>query len=248
MVIADINTESRALCDADSTSYADALLLIRTNYNLEKVISWILESDGRWEWDDTNYTTKPRGVGTLVEGQEAYSFASEYLTIRQIEVLDTSSPAVFVKLKPIQDLELNGMSPEEYFGLESDGSPKKGFPQYYDKEGDTITLYPAPAATDVTLASGLRVWFQRTADLFTSAQVTTGTKEPGFASPFHSILCYMNAIPYCMSYKKDRVAAYSQVVGDFPQPSGMKKQIMDFYGHRAKDERHIMTPKRIQYI
>ena len=56
-----------------------------------------------------------------------------------------------------------------------------------------IVLYPAPATANVTLTAGLKVFYLRTADIFTSAQVTTGTKEPGFPSPWHDLLAYGSA-------------------------------------------------------
>lgn len=234
----DIVSEVYSLCDADSTSYPIATVTRRVNAGLEMLIAKILGADGQWEWDDTNYTTKPRGTGDLVEGQEAYSFSAEYLSIRQVEVLNVASPAMYIKLKPIQDLELDDQSPQEYFGLESDGSPKKGMPEYYDKEGDTITLYPAPTATNVTLSSGLRVWFQRTADLFTT---TDTTQEPGIPSPYHILLAYYASIPYCASYKRDRVAWLEKKWDE-----GVR-DMLDFFNKRAKDERTVITTKQDIY-
>jgi hypothetical protein len=111
----------------------------------------------------------------------------------------------------------------------------------YDKiSTDTIKLYPAPSATDCTLASGLKIKFKRTADLFTSAQVTTGTKEPGIASPFHILIAYMAAIPYCMSYKKDRVNLYQR------QVEILTKDMLSHYALREKDVKNIMTTAPIR--
>ena len=219
------------------------------NNALEKVIGWIITADGTWQFDDTNFTDHPRGTGTLVEGQEDYSFASEYLDIEAVEILNTGSPAMYIRIKPLDHAMLGGMSPEEYFGLTSAGNPQTGWPQYYDKNGDTIRLYPAPTSTLVTLTSGIRVWFKRTASLFT---VTTGTgadtKVPGFASPFHVILAYMGALPYCALYKKDRVAWLMNEIGDTEPPSGMKRTIIRFYGLREADTRKVMTMKPIAFI
>ena len=76
----DLVSETRRLCDADSTSYHINDVTRRINAALEELIADIITADGTWQYDDTNHTTLPRGKGTLVEGQEAYSFASEYLT------------------------------------------------------------------------------------------------------------------------------------------------------------------------
>ena len=244
MNIADIQSETRDLCDADTTSYPAAALLRRTNTALEKVIAWMINADGTWQYDDTNYTDLPVGTGTLVSGQSSYSFASEYLDILEVMILTTGGK--YVRITSFDPDEV-GMSFDEWTNS-TNGTPPNGFPAYYDKVGDSIRLSNSPTATYVTLAAGLKVRFKRTADLFTSAQVTTGTKEPGFASPFHIILCYMSAEPYCAKYKKDLVPWLVAKIGDTPQPTGMKKEILKHYALREKDKRHIMSHKKILYI
>ena len=226
-------------CDADINSYPLADVTRNMNLCLEELVGDILNADGRWEWDDTNQTNLPRGTGTLVEGQESYSFASEYLKIQMIEILRDSSPDQYTKLKPISSLDLGGLSPQEYFGQESNGDPKKGVPEYYDKLGDTIFLYPAPAAASgVTLAAGLRVWFQRTADLFTTSDTT---QEPGLPSPYHVLLPYYAAIVFCNSYKKDRVAWLEK-----KYDQGLKK-MLTFFGKREEDDQGIISGFKINY-
>ena len=235
----DLVSEIRDLVDADSTSYPINALTRRTNIGYELLIGKILEADGDWQFDDTNYTNLPRGTGTLVEGQETYSFASEYLNIQMVEILDANSPARYRKIDPIDSLDLNGLSPEEYFGITSAGNAQTGFPTHYDKIGDTVILYPAPTATAVTLAAGIRVWFQRTADLFTT---TDTTQEPGLPSPYHVLLAYYAALPYAMSFKKDRVAWLEKKWDD-----GVK-DMMKHFGKREKDKRKIMSMKTINYF
>src|SRR3990167_8297031 len=94
------------LCDSDDTSYPRADKTSRVNNGLETVIGWIITADGTWNFDDTNFTDHPRGTGTLVEGQEDYSFASEYLDIEAIEILDTASPAQYRRIKPLSHQDL----------------------------------------------------------------------------------------------------------------------------------------------
>ncbi len=237
MTISDINQEARDLVDADTTSYTAATLLRRINTAYETVVGWIINADGTFQFDDSNYTDAPRGTGTLVEGQEFYSFTAAYLDVEAIDILDTDN--VYRRIKNIDLNDLGGISPAEYFGVDSSGNPTKGFPEYYDIQGNFIRLYPAPTSTQVTLTNGLRVWFKRTASLYTSAEVTTGTKVPGFASPFHVILAYMAAIPYAMSYKPNRVPLFEKRVDE------MKKEIIKHYGHRELDRRKVIKPARI---
>ena len=232
MHIADINAETRALCDADTTSYTAADLLRRVNAAYEWIVGKIMCVDGNWEFDDTNYTDFPRGTTTLVEDQHDYTFDTTHLAIESVQVKDVNGDWYY--LSPINRDAL-GVPLEQEFET-------NGLPLYYDKDGGSLLLYPAPDdGTQVTLSSGLKVHFRRTADVYTSAEVTTGTKVPGFASPFHMILCYHAAIPYCMSYKKDRVALYEKKLQE------LTEDCLKFYAKRAKDERDIMTMGNINF-
>ena len=226
------------LCDTTDTSYTRQAKTSRVNNALEEIVGEIINADGTWQFDDTNYTTHPRGKGTLVEGQEDYSFSSEYLQIEAIEILDTNTQ--YRRIEPLDHKELKGQSPQEYFGVDSSGNPTKGFPEYFDQVGDTIRLYPAPTSTNVTLANGIRIWFKRTASVFTVASDTSAdSTEPGFASPYHVILAYMASISYCMTYKKDRIALYEKKV------DSLKKQIIEHYSNRekARPQRFIIKTK-----
>ena len=64
---------------------------------------------------------------------------------------------------------------------------------------------------------------------------------PGFASPYHTVLCYKAALPYCMSYKKDRVALYKA------EADRLMAALISFYGKREQDVRKQMTMKPITF-
>lgn len=234
MTIADIQTEARALVDADTTSYPAALMLIRNNTSMEDIAADILDADGRWQWDDTNRTDLPIGTTTLVNGQSDYAFDTTHLKILGVSVKDKDG--TFIKLEPIDTDDMGDIDRSQFY-------PTSGLPGYYDKIGNSVFLYPAPDnGVSVTLSAGLKVYFQRTADLFTSAQVTTGTKVPGFASPFHILVAYMSALPYAQSYKKDRVPMIMEYIRN------KREELKKFYSKRDKEERAIMTGKKILYI
>src|SRR3990167_5227799 len=239
MNIADVNAEARSLCDADTTSYIAADLLRRVNSAYEELIGDIINADGTWQYDDSNWSDHPVGLGTLVEAQEDYSFSSEYLQIEAIEILDANSPATYRRIKPLDKDELGGLSTEEYFGLTSAGNPQTGQVLYFDQVGDTIRLYPAPTSTTTTLTAGIKIYFKRTADLFTTADTT---QEPGLPSTHHVMLAYMASVPYCVSYKKDRVAWLEKKIDT------MKKTLMAHYAHRERAKRKIMTMAQTNHL
>lgn len=221
--------EMWALCDTDINGYPLVNATRRINAALEELIADILNITGDWEWDDTNQTDLPVGTGTLIEAQESYSFASEYLEVRQIKVKNANGD--WVVLRPIDYSDFKDTAIEEAFTA-------TGLPQYYDIIGDTIKLYPAPTSTSVTLTNGLKVHFSRTADLFTTADTT---QSPGLPSTHHVLLAYMAAIPYCMTYKKDRVPMFEKRVME------MRQSLRDFFGRRNKDFRKQITMKPISF-
>jgi len=235
----DINTLIDFLCDSDDTKYSVAHKVLNINQYYEELVGKIISADNKWQWDDTNHTDLPVGTITLIEGQQDYTFSSDFLSIDSVEVLNLNGDQ-YEKIKQVDFKELGDLSAEQYFGTDSSGNPSTGKVSYYDLlTDDTIRLYLAPTASSNTLASGLRVKYRRTADLFTTSDTT---QEPGLPSPYHSILAYSGAIPYCMKYKPERVNMYQQKV------STMEKELMRFFAGRNKDKRVIMKPKRELYL
>src|SRR3990167_997231 len=229
MTINDIQAEIRSLTDSDSTSYTNADLLRRINAAYEQIVALIILADGKWQFDDSSYTTFPIGTYTLVNSQSKYSFNDKFLQLEEVQIMNVDGK--YEIIKPIDQKQADEYQPlsEQY---STDGKPF-----LYDKVADdTKELFPATEnGVSVTLAAGLKIKFKRTADLYTSAQVTTGTKEPGFASPFHIILAYMAALPYAQSYKPNRVPLLEKKIDD------MKKELIKHYGRRSRDHSVIQS-------
>jgi hypothetical protein len=215
--------EIDALCDTTSTSYPVTDKTRRVNSALETLISKIIACDGMWQFDDYNLATLPIGTQTLVAGQSSYSFNDKFLSILWVKIKDNSG--YWHILTPIDQSEID-IPLENY--LISDG-----LPVYYDKSGDTIRLYPAPSASACTLTNGIKICFQRTGSLFVA---TDTTKEPGIPSPWHITIAKMAALPYCKTYKKDRV---SQLQYDIAEETA---DLLAFFSKRSKDVRNIFTP------
>lgn len=236
MTITDIQTEARALVDATTTSYTDALLLIRVNTAMEEIAGAILGADGRWQWDDSNYTDTPIGTATLVASQQDYTLDTTYIKVLGVSIKDVIGR--WYRLLPFDPDDL--ISDYGPFLDRAQFLNTAGRPLYYDLQANQILLYPAPDnGVTVTLASGLKVYAQRTAQLFTSVEVSTGTKVPGFISIFHSLVSYMAALPYAVSYKPARVPYLMAEI------TRKKADLIFFYSKRDKDERQVITPKPI---
>src|SRR3990167_2052855 len=223
--ISQINRKARRLVDADTTSYIAADLLDEVNDAYEETTGTIIGCDGLWQFDYTNFTDFPVGTTTIVNSQNDYSFDISMLEVERVEIKDASG--IWHQLNPVDKSQI-GEAIDEFYKTD-------GLPLYYDKQGASILLYHAPATGSVTLAAGLKVYFQRTAAIFTSAEVTTGTKKPGFASPHHYLLSYKAALPYALSYKKDRV---SMLISEIAR---REKKLIEHYSRREKDRRKVMN-------
>lgn len=227
------------LCDSDDTSYPRIAKTSRINNALEEIVGDILGWDGTWDFDDTNYTDLPIATTDLVANQKDYSFDVSHLEIQRVEVKDANGD--WRLLEPIDKSKVP-VALNEFYSTAS-------IPLYYDKQGASLFLYPSPDnGVSVTLTAGLKVYFKRTGYLFTVATGSSDdTTKAGFASPFHKILAYMASIPYCMTYKKDRVVFYQREVGSAdttsPLYGGIKKAMKDFYTKRERDVRKQITTK-----
>jgi hypothetical protein len=238
--------ECWSLCDANITSYPLADVTRRFNIAYEELVGLIINADGTWQYDDQNYTDHPVGTGTLVEGQQDYAFASEYLQIESVDVL--GKDLIYHRLTPVDQHDLKDQSLEEMYGVDSSGNPLKGMPETFDQNGDTIRLYPSPTSTNVTLTAGLRVTFKRAPSLFA---VTDTTKVPGLPSSFHSILSYKASLPYNSLYHPERVDYIRRTIGSSDERSpfygGMTKELIDSYCQREKARPAQMTMSEKSY-
>lgn len=217
------------ICDSTIASYSLAKKARRCNTAVEDLEMQILMADGTWLFDDKNYGSLPTGLMTLVDNQQAYAFDSTLLVLHRIEIQDING--IWHTIDPIDDLNLGDyIAVPEYLKL-------KGLPIQYAKRGESILLYPPPSAASVTLVNGMRVYFKRQASLFTAADTT---KMPGIASPFHILVAQKAALPYCKTYKKDRVP---QLVLDISEG---EKKMLRYYSNRGKDTRGQMTMKKIR--
>ena len=114
-----------------------------------------------------------------------------------------------------------------------------GMPQKYDKIGNSIFLYPKPSSSYVTLAKGLKAYFQRNVTYFTT---TDTTKEPGFAAPFHRILSVGAAYDYCLANgMPDKMKSLEKEIAK------IESGLITFYSQRDRDEKVTMRLKKENY-
>lgn len=224
MTYSQIISDIDFLVKSDSTTYSIADKTANVNRALDKVVSAILGSDGKWEWDDTNYVDLPIGTTNLVANQQDYSFDNEYLILTRLEVKDSNGE--WKQLNPID----GNRNESRYDTSESlsEYLETAGIPKYYDKIASSVFLYPKPSYNST---GGLKAYFQRKADYFT---VSDTTKEPGFAKHLHRFLSLSAAYDFALANGLSKLNVIKQELID------IESDIKKFYSYRPRDEKRFI--------
>lgn len=185
----------------------------------------LMQVDKRWQYDDFNNTDLPRAAATLVADQRDYTLpaasssgnAATLLGIVKVVVLNSNSTP--------QEKVLTLTNKDEAFLNNQYAS--SGLPLVYKLVGNSIKIWPAAdSGTQVTLASGLIIYFKRTPVAFTTATTTT---QPGFMAPFHDVLEYAVAGKYMMPLNKKLAESYLSMA------EIRKAALLEAYAHENED-------------
>ncbi|MHA1854065.1 MAG: phage adaptor protein [Candidatus Heimdallarchaeaceae archaeon] len=209
----------------DTTSYPTSDITRNVNGWYRKANSWIWQTTGVWEYDDSNYTDFPIATSDLIAGQADYTMPSSAQKVMRVEVMDVNGG--YQVLRELDQSEVGvGMTEFE----ETDGMPR-----YFDLVANSIVLYPAPSADQTTLTAGIKLYFSRGIEEFSIADTST---EPGFNEDFHRILSYGAALDYALAYNLDNKIQTLQ-----SNISIVKKDLIKFYGRRNVAKKLRLSPK-----
>lgn len=165
-----------------------------------KAAYYIWKNTSGWEFDDSAYTSDlPIATTTLVDQQQNYSIPTNALDIERVEVKGSDGTYVLLSRKNKEEITHHAMT--QFYGT-------PGFPKYYDILGNSIFLYPAPAASVVTLVSGLKVYLARdiSAPTIPTSYQSVAT-SPGFHIDFHPYISVGCALDYGVrsNYVKEKM-------------------------------------------
>lgn len=225
MTFTEIITEARRLTKSKEAGYPTDEIVSSANNALEYATALIRQAEGRWQWDDSNYTDLPNATRTITSGQQDYSLDATHYRIERVEIKDTTGN--WIKLVPFDQRDID-TSLTDFL----DGS---GVPQYYDKVGNSLMLYPAP---DYTQAASLKVFYQRGPSYFTS---TDTTKAPGFNPLFHRIIPLRCAYDWFLINQPEKADRFKLEAID------LEEQLQDFYSLRDKDEHVGLRTKKFNF-
>ena len=238
MTISEIMTQISELTNTQNNTTSSYTTVSKTrdvNNAFNKFMLLAIQSEGKWQVDDTNQTDYPIIKGDLVADQQDYSFTvdgsatpNQILDIYRVEVLD-STGTVWLELQPIDQSELKGVALGEFMKTSAT-------PQYYDKSANGLFFYPAPSYAST---NGLKIWVNRSPVYFTAGDVSTGTKKAGIPWQFHEYLAIRPSYYYCLQ------KGLKQAKNLFEEMRNFEDLIGDYYSKRSKDTtQRIITKYR----
>lgn len=186
LTISDIVSKTYFLTKTNVVSFPAADMLVLINNAYDRVVSIVKSCDNRWQWDDSNNTDLAIATTSLVSGQQDYALSVTHLDITRVELKDSSGN--WYLLQPIDQNDVKQSL--------SQLSTVTGIPRQYDKLGASVFLYPPP---NYSQTASLKVYYQRGPASFTSAEVTTGTKAPGFNSLYHDLIPLWASYDYALT-------------------------------------------------
>ena len=236
MTTAQVVTFIRLLSRTDTNNFSNANVLILLNDSMENIAGKILSetTGGGWKFGDPAYTALPTYTFNLVAGTAFYQIdaLTTPLIILAVEAADENGTYHILKPITLEDIHRTGVSQSSYLST-------NGFPIEYEKREHGVILYPAPAAADVTLTNGGRIFFLRGMSALTDATSTTAISFP---SPMHGFLAYDVAHMIAIARGLDNVNQLQT------ERDRREKYLMSFFARRNQDDRPVMTMAPIEYI
>lgn len=211
----DIVTKTYFLTSTNASSFPAASLLVEANNAFERIVSLIIQADGRWQWDDTNNTDIPIATTDIVANQQDYSLSTTHLELTRAEIKDSNGN--WNLLNPIDQTDVFNQSLTDFMKT-------AGLPIYYDKIAASVFLYPKP---NYSQAASLKLYFQRGPNYFVLGDTT---KTPGFNTLYHEL------IPLWISYNFALANGKENAQGLYTQIQLKEDALVADYALRAKDD------------
>lgn len=244
MTLGDINTKISALTRVDTTVYTNAQRLIDINIWVHKVQSMIFTSMDEYDFDDHNYSDYPELTTPLVASQRDYTIppSEKVVSIKRVDI--SYDGTNYYRATPIDTGEMyTGLGPSSATSQQTkvDGLFSKTNPRY-DVAYNSVFIYPAPTASDVS--NGGKIFIQWTRELkeFTSTELTNGTVVPGFDTEFHPILAYGPAYEWLQSTGQQNEAAFVE-----KSLKDLEARLIQTYGKKQLDRDLSVRPLLIDY-
>ena len=220
----------RSFMRVDSTQWSTAKIVNSYNNWLDRVTTYAIGADKRFQWDNTNHTDLPEGTTTLTQDVTDYSFltdedGNQIVTLTGISVLRNGS---YVALTQIDRNDPTIDS--AHFGT------TRGVITSYDKIADNIIRLDAKP--DATVSAGLKFFFQRTSPY---ATVSDTTKTTGFSALLDRGFVIACAYDGAITLGLPNTQALSV------EMEKEERKLIEYFEDRNNDEKRLLKPIGIQF-
>jgi hypothetical protein len=218
---------------ASTSSYPAAVKLKDINLAFDDYQNLVKQVSGTWQADDSNHTKYPNMYFNLVSGQSDYNFTFDEQgnQVQDIYRVECMQPDGTWKLLTSID-EMQGSKAIGAIELES------GTPLEYWKTANGIFL---KVKSNYSQTNGIRMFFTRSPNYFTTADVTAETKVPGIPNGHHKYLFWKPAYWYWLPKDTNRANLYRAEV------EKIEKEITEDISNRNRDEKVGFRPRYTNY-
>lgn len=239
--ILDLISRNTTTQNSTTSSYTTVAKTLDVNNALKNYFILANSASGNWRpADDTNQTDYPVVYGSLVSGQQDYSFTvdangNQILDMYRVRILG-SNGIDWITLNQIdQDTITDAMLSTVNSGTPSD--------YYLTANGIFLVQKPNYSSTN-----GLEIRINRTPVDFSSGDVSTGTKKAGIPWIHHEYLALRPSYFYALQKGLAQAPAYKVALYGEDGKSGMEKAIKDYYRNRNHDFSQSFSGERINSI
>lgn len=226
------NIDSRiTFWTGDSTGeFTDADRLLSINKAVDDIHIMILQAQDGDDFDDKNYTTEfPIKTTTLEANKADYTLPTDLVKMKRLTI--SYDGTNYYKMTPFDISQAGQAIKSSYF---SETSP------YYDLHDNSVEVYPTPTADVV---KGLKIWISREMALYTTVEVSAGTKSPGFDRQFH-YLVPLKASWSWLFYKTKDYAGADRIKQQIDEGEQRLKQ---HYSDKQRDDNMTIVPAPVDY-
>lgn len=184
----------------------------------------VMNIDGDWQIDDSNYTDYAIATTSIVSGQADYPFNANFLQILSIEI--QRNDGVWIPLTEVDETQY----PQRHESM-TNTFTVSGVPTSFNRTANSLFLLPTP---NYSLSGAIKVKYQRPNTEFVYGD--TG-KEAGFSSTHHE---------YLSDYACDKYASVRTMTNANTFANRVQKwemvTIPALYSRREKDTQKRIIP------
>lgn len=206
----------------------------RINRAYDKVLPIVLSHSDKLRWDDTNHTNHPIGYVNIASDTNDYQVLVDggglsILNITDVMALPASTATEYQTLHRMtldDPRALRAMSPNP---------TDLGVPSAFVEKNNTIFLDVKP---NYAATNGLKIFFERIPDYFTSADTT---QTPGIPAQFHMLLALHASKDWLVVYKPESVTLITSLNGEIAK---MERNLQRATSQRNPTRRRIVSSTR----